>query len=261
MLQLGRSDLKACLDAVHAIGEAAATRDDFAREGMACLKRLVPSELTHLSVCDLDSGHRAVVSDTPGAISPRHIEVFDRHFKQNPLVREHGRNPNARTRRVSDLQPASEFRASPLYGDYYRAVGIDHTIAVPIHVDQSLLVSFVFNRIRRDFSDRETARLEAVRRHLGDFYRISRAMDRACAQWAPAPAPGAPLAPHLTAREHEVLRWLSAGKTDRDIADILEISPRTVHKHLQRIYEKLGVETRTAAVMRVMSHSVALSQE
>ena len=56
----------------------------------------------------------------------------------------------------------------------------------------------------------------------------------------------------LTAREHEVLRWLGCGKTDKDIAGILGISPRTVHKHLQRIYEKLGVETRTAAVVRGM---------
>ena len=54
----------------------------------------------------------------------------------------------------------------------------------------------------------------------------------------------------LTAREREVLEWLSGGKRDRDIADLLGISHRTVHKHLQRIYEKLGVETRTAAVMR-----------
>ena len=50
-----------------------------------------------------------------------------------------------------------------------------------------------------------------------------------------------------------MLDWLGAGKTDKDIAAILAISPRTVQKHLQRIYEKLGVETRTAAVMRVMS--------
>jgi DNA-binding CsgD family transcriptional regulator len=63
----------------------------------------------------------------------------------------------------------------------------------------------------------------------------------------------------LTAREKDVLRWLSAGKTDRDIAAILGISPRTVHKHLQRIYEKLGVETRTAAVARVLSRQAILS--
>jgi DNA-binding NarL/FixJ family response regulator len=51
----------------------------------------------------------------------------------------------------------------------------------------------------------------------------------------------------LTTREGEVLAWLSKGKTNRDIAQILGLSPRTVDKHLEQIYAKLGVENRTAA--------------
>ncbi|GKT25779.1 response regulator transcription factor [Acidovorax sp. SUPP3334] len=51
----------------------------------------------------------------------------------------------------------------------------------------------------------------------------------------------------LTAREAEVLYWLVKGKTNRDIGDILGASPATVKKHLERVYVKLGVETRTAA--------------
>ena len=51
----------------------------------------------------------------------------------------------------------------------------------------------------------------------------------------------------LTSREGEVLSWLSKGKTNRDIAQILGLSPRTVDKHLEQIYSKLGVENRTAA--------------
>jgi DNA-binding CsgD family transcriptional regulator len=51
----------------------------------------------------------------------------------------------------------------------------------------------------------------------------------------------------LTSRESEVLAWLSKGKTNRDIAQILGLSPRTVDKHLEQIYAKLGVENRTAA--------------
>jgi DNA-binding response OmpR family regulator/DNA-binding CsgD family transcriptional regulator len=51
----------------------------------------------------------------------------------------------------------------------------------------------------------------------------------------------------LTAREAEVLAWLSQGKANRDIAQILGLSPRTVDKHLEQIYAKLGVENRTAA--------------
>lgn len=60
----------------------------------------------------------------------------------------------------------------------------------------------------------------------------------------------------LTLREAEVLNWLTGGKMDRDIAEILGMSPRTVNKHLERIYVKLGVETRaaaTAVALRFMS--------
>jgi DNA-binding NarL/FixJ family response regulator len=59
----------------------------------------------------------------------------------------------------------------------------------------------------------------------------------------------------LTSREGEVLSWLSKGKTNRDIAQILGLSPRTVDKHLEQIYAKLGVENRTAAAAIATSAS------
>ena len=63
----------------------------------------------------------------------------------------------------------------------------------------------------------------------------------------------------LTAREAEVLAWLAKGKTNRDIADILGMSPRTVSKHLEHIFEKLGVETRAAAAAIVSSSTPSTS--
>ena len=51
----------------------------------------------------------------------------------------------------------------------------------------------------------------------------------------------------LTQREAEVLLWISYGKPNRVISEILSISPRTVNKHLEQVFEKLGVETRAAA--------------
>jgi DNA-binding NarL/FixJ family response regulator len=51
----------------------------------------------------------------------------------------------------------------------------------------------------------------------------------------------------LTPREAEVLAWLARGKSSRDIAEILNLSPRTVNKHLEQMYAKLGVENRAAA--------------
>jgi DNA-binding CsgD family transcriptional regulator len=219
---LSHQAIDRALGALHAIGEGCVKSDDFARRGVACLPELVASELTTLSVCNLDSGHRAVVSDVPGALSARDVALFDRYFHEHPLVREHGRNPRAVTKRIVDLVPQA-----------------------PIHVDARLLVSFVFNRRGRGFEDEERDALELIRPHLGNLYRLCAALGRA--GWAPAQAW------QLTPREHDVLHWLAAGKTDRDIGAILAISPRTVHKHLQRIYEKLGVETRTAAVARAFA--------
>ena len=56
----------------------------------------------------------------------------------------------------------------------------------------------------------------------------------------------------LTAREAEVLYWVVKGKTNKDIGDILGSSPMTVKKHLERVFVKLGVETRTAAAGMAM---------
>jgi DNA-binding NarL/FixJ family response regulator len=51
----------------------------------------------------------------------------------------------------------------------------------------------------------------------------------------------------VTEREAEVLLWIARGKSNRDIAEILSLSPRTVNKHLEQIFAKLGVENRTSA--------------
>ncbi len=59
---------------------------------------------------------------------------------------------------------------------------------------------------------------------------------------------------HVTQREAQVLVWIAHGKTNREIAQILELSPRTVNKHLEQIFRKLGVENRTAAAAMVIQY-------
>ena len=64
--------------------------------------------------------------------------------------------------------------------------------------------------------------------------------------------------PHgLTAREIEVLRLVASGLTDAQVAEELVISPRTVSKHLQSIYGKLQVSSRTAAARYAIEHGIA----
>jgi hypothetical protein len=200
----------------------------FARLGTEQLPRLVASEITTLSVCDLARNTRSVTSSPGASISKADREAFDRYFAEHPLVRYHSATRGAGSHRISDSLPTDAFRETPLYNDYYRRIGIDHVIAVPLYVDRGLLVSFVLNRKGRDFSDREKALLDLVREPLAALYR------------------------HALSRERALQ---SLPVTDRQIAEILGMSPRTVQKHLQHIYEKLGVETRTAAVMRALGSS------
>jgi DNA-binding CsgD family transcriptional regulator len=61
----------------------------------------------------------------------------------------------------------------------------------------------------------------------------------------------------LTPREQQVLAWLAEGKTNAEIAQILVAAPATVRKHLEHIYAKLGVHTRTAAVARTRARLAA----
>ena len=62
----------------------------------------------------------------------------------------------------------------------------------------------------------------------------------------------------LTHREGQVLAWVSRGKTNREISAILGGSPRTVQKHVEHIFQKLGVETRTAAAAKALAHASAV---
>jgi DNA-binding response OmpR family regulator/DNA-binding CsgD family transcriptional regulator len=61
----------------------------------------------------------------------------------------------------------------------------------------------------------------------------------------------------LTRREAEVLLWVSYGKTNKTVSEILGISPRTVNKHLEQVFRKLGVETRAAATAIAVRHMTA----
>ena len=145
------------------------------------------------------------------------------------------------------------FQHSALQDDDHRRTRLEYVMAMPLFSDQRTLVSVVLNRHGLDFSERDRERLELVRPHLAFLY--CHARKGVATPSGEGALPGSVQAsvvspPGLTLREGEVMSWLACGKTDAEIAALLSISPRTVQKHLEHIYVKLGVETRTAAVMR-----------
>jgi DNA-binding CsgD family transcriptional regulator len=256
MKHLTRNDYAAALAVMARLEPAACDALTFAREVVLALTEFVASELTTLSECNLVTGHRCVAGLPGVRLGERDIECFDRHFFAHPLVRYHGFEGGRATRRISDSLSRSEFRRSAIYADYYLRVGLEYTVAVPLLIDECRLVSVVLNRRGLDFSERECERLEVLRPHLGFLYRQANRNTAAprVLEAVPPATTAAVVGPEtLTPRENEVLRWLAHGKTDAEIAAVLGRSPRTVQKHLEHIYIKLGVETRTAAVMRSMA--------
>ncbi len=352
--QLTGADLKRALGFLRAQRAEAPTMEHFARSAISGLAGLVGADLVTLSYCDLRAGTRSVVTWPDGALTDADVACFNRFFQSHPLVRFHATHLGVGAHRISDSLPDSSFRRSALYADYYGRIGIDYVVAVPVHVDSARLVSFVLNRARRDFSDRDCALLDTLRFQLGAEYmaqearlrarrtlaqlndaligagmavivldrarRVARSSEQALRwlayagfagnvragerlpepidrwmrarvepSWAtfdPGPlvlataahtlklhllqgeetltlliecaAAAAPARDYgLTAREREILRWLAAGKSNAEIAAILAIRPRTVHKHLEHVFAKLGVENRTAAALRALEISRA----
>lgn len=99
----------------------------------------------------------------------------------------------------------------------------------------------------RDFGPRERLLLEIARPHLAAVYRtwkLRRALAKANASSEQALAV-------LTPREQEVMLCVADGLSNAAIAQVLVIAPNTVRKHLEHVYEKLGVHSRTAAVARL----------
>ena len=244
---LSRADLERGFRSLGVIAEQSLDAAAFARAGVRELPALVGAELTTLSICHLKTGRREVTGFPDERLGAEDRACFDRHFAEHPLVQYHAVQRGPGAHRISDSTPFARFRHSALYSEYYRRIGIDHVVAVPIEVGDDVLVSFVLNRKRRDFSDRDRELLDRVGPVLSRLFAALRAPARVGPR-----APRVRIDLELTPRERDVIAWLAGGKTDRDIGAILGCSHRTVQKHLQRIYEKLGVETRTAAVMRAI---------
>ncbi|MGW1344234.1 response regulator transcription factor [Kribbella sp. NPDC002412] len=136
--------------------------------------------------------------------------------------------------KVSDYLSAGQLARTPI-GEWFRLNGIRSEITVPFppsgSEDRRLLL---FRGTGRDFSERERLLLRMLRPH---FIEVHRALERHRAG-----------IPDLTNRQLELLRLVAAGHSNTQIARRLFVAEGTVRKHLENIYERLGVTSRTAAV-------------
>ena len=158
---------------------------------------------------------------------------------------------------IHDFLSREEYHATDIYQHVYRPMGVEHQVAVAMPSPSDLTIGIALSRKRRDFSQRDRDVLDLARPHLIQAWRTARR--RSSTNGAPARSD---IRDHLlllgmSAREADVLELLMHGESTESVAARLSISPRTVHKHSERIRDKLGVHSRAEDVAAAWSSVAA----
>jgi DNA-binding CsgD family transcriptional regulator len=176
--------------------------------------------------------------------------VLAQLIHQHPLVKHFNTTMDGGARRISDFLNRTEFHRLGIYNEFYRHVSVEHQLAVQLPGTRGCLVGLALNRQSGEFSDADLQLLDMLRGPLS--LALARARARQRAQQALRDRGRAELGV-LTSREVQILELVAVGRTSIAIGRVLDVSPRTVAKHLERIYRKLGVGNRAAAVSLAFS--------
>ena len=184
------------------------------------------------------------------ALDPATQPVFAAYVHEHPLINHYRDTGNGEPVKISDFLGRERLHCLGLYAEFFRPIPVEHQIAVNLPSPDGQVIGIALNRARTDFSEADRALLSVLRAPL--IRALLRARRRNQAQHALArPVCDGPA--ELTGRELQVLQLAALGRTNLAIAHALGISPRTVAKHLEHIYRKLAVTSRTAAVTRTIT--------
>ena len=183
-----------------------------------------------------------------GALDPATQPVFAAHVHEHPLVNHYRATGSGEPVMISDFLTQQRFHRLGLYAEFFRAIPVEHQMAVSLPGPDREVIGVALSRGRRDFDDNERAVLSVLRAPL--IAALLRARRRQQAAGMLTAMTCSRLA-DLTDREIQILRLVAEGHTNTSIAHALEVSPRTVAKHLEHIYRKLQVSSRAAAVSRM----------
>ena len=224
-------DLRAMMNLVHD-GYADKPAEGLPTAVVAGLSRLVPCD----SVClfELSPGHRHCTGD--GCVhDPSLSPVFWAHYWSCPPCSypERSGDFNSVTK-TSDFYSRRRWHSAQMFCDYLRHFSVEDEIVACLPAPPGRSLRLLLRRASGGFSERDKLLVELLRPHLHAVYQDSQRRRTG--------------APKLTARQWELLRLVAAGHSNADIARQLFLSENTVRKHLENIYQRLGVSNRTAAV-------------
>lgn len=248
MERLSRSDLQAILGFLE-LAHGAASEEPFPPDVLESLSSLVPCD--EVSFSELDRVHkkgiRWVVYREDGPASGPGLETLWRLVHEHPLCAQTvaGRFDALK---ISDFVTSRELRRREIYREWLQPWETEHEleVGIPSPLWHTKTLVFARSKVWPDFDERDRSVLNALQPHLIQLYRNAALRQRLADGWGDSV-----VAAVLTDREREILMLVREGKTNSQIAGELWIAPGTVRKHLENIYRKLGVQSRTAALARL----------
>jgi DNA-binding CsgD family transcriptional regulator len=177
---------------------------------------------------------------------PVGLTVFAAHVHEHPLVNYYRTTGDGQPIRISDFLGRERFHRLGLYAEFFRYFPVEHQLAIALPSQPPQVIGIALNRSSGDFSDADRDLLAVLRGPMTTAMERARAREQARQALTAADSELA----DLTDRELRVLQLTAQGRTNGAIAHALDVSPRTVAKHLEHIYRKLGVSSRAAAVYR-----------
>lgn len=225
---------------------AAKTRGDFAASVVAGMRRLIEADVTVFQVFDRERGRITTETSPPEPFTAEEVAYYTSHSEEFPLVPYFSQTNDLRARRVSDVVDLAAWTQSPYYRHCLARQHLRYCLALPIAVDATTIVALSFNRREPDFSLHDCELLDAFAPHVRlAFYRHVDPWGDRRQEDARRRLQGL----GLTARESEVLFWMTEGKQNREIAAILGLRLGTVQDHVAAVLAKLGQENRHAATV------------
>jgi DNA-binding CsgD family transcriptional regulator len=189
-----------------------------------------------------------------GALDPATQPVFAAHVHEHPLINHYRVTGSGEPVMISDFLTQQRFHRLGLYAEFFRAIPVEHQMAVSLPGPDREVIGVALSRARRDFDDNDRAVLSVLRTPLIAALLRARRRQQAAGMLTAMACSGLT---DLTDREIQILRLVAEGHTNASIAHALEVSPRTIAKHLEHIYRKLQVSSRAAAVSRMTMPATA----
>ena len=238
-------DLHRVLDVLDTVEHAPVVAGQLPHELLASLADLVPCDA--VAYADLDAAscthhtHQEYDGATAAVLQDVETETdgaFWQHYQDSLMCSYPTRTGDHRTVTLrSDFYSAREWQRTPMYVDCMAEYGFLQELLCPLSGKgpRSRRLIF-FRRGHQEFVERDRDVLTLLRPHLAEALARSSATTGSI---------------DLTPRQRELMQLVAAGRSNAEIAALLYVSPHTVRKHLENVFARLGVNSRTAAVARV----------